>query len=519
MRIVPTFYPWQSAYGSIALEIGSAGASMATKPFGASALRSAYYKQIRRTVSHSIGMFWWVMLEVCNHPGETGDVVMRSVVRLREDTLQSVSCRRGEPLRRLWNRRWLVVLAAWLISCLMIFSRRPDALLNPQFLAEDGTYFYAQAYNFGGLHALTFPIAGYLVTSARLAALIATFFPVSWGPAIFNVLGILIQGAPAAFLFTDRCDRLIPNWYARGAIAFLYLAIPSSFELDAAMTYSQWHLALLAFLVIVAEPPSAVGWKVFDAVTLVVAGLSGPFCILLAPVILLKWLRTRNSHLLRLFALDLFAVLAQAGVMLTQISTGRARGALGISPVELARIIAGQVFLAATFGMKGYAVIATTSWWSSEWFPILLAVAAMTFLGAVLPRAPHELQLLWMFAALVLVSSLFSPITNGSGTYWQRLAHPMWNGRYEFFLIEAWLVTLVWLVSSSSASLPRRVALIVLAFTCLIAIPIDWEYPAFKDYHYQVYVQRFERLPAGSRFVIPLNPPMEPAWTMTLIKR
>ena len=117
--------------------------------------------------------------------------------------------------KRWWDRRWLVILVASLVACVLIFLRRPDALLNPQFCAEDGTYYYSQAYNLGGLRALLLPVAGYLLLSARLVALVAMYFPLSWAPAIFNVCAILMQAAPVSFLFTSRFDHLIPNWYAR----------------------------------------------------------------------------------------------------------------------------------------------------------------------------------------------------------------------------------------------------------------------------------------------------------------
>jgi hypothetical protein len=76
----------------------------------------------------------------------------------------------GQPVW--WHRRWLIIVAASLVAFLLIFLRRPDALLNPQFLAEDGTSFYADAYNLGGLRALFLPIAGYLLVSDRLVGLI-----------------------------------------------------------------------------------------------------------------------------------------------------------------------------------------------------------------------------------------------------------------------------------------------------------------------------------------------------------
>lgn len=419
--------------------------------------------------------------------------------------------------QRWWSRRWIIILIASLIACLIIFLRRPDALLNPQFFAEDGAYYYAQAYNLGGLRALLLPAAGYLLLSARLVALIAMYFPLSWGPAIFDACATLAQAAPVSFLFTRRFDRLIPNWYARGAIALLYLAAPNSYRLDGSLTYAQWHLALLATLVVIAAPSSGRAWKVFDGAIILLSGLSGPYCFSLAPVILLRWLRTHNRQHLTLLVINLFATAVQGVTLLANMTAQRGSESLGASGVALARIVAGQFFLAAVFGGKGYAVISTTSWWASTWFPILVSLSIVSFIAFILSRAPQELQLLWLFAVLVFGSALIAPIGAGDN-YWQQLAHPLWNLRYVFLLIVAWLATLIWLLTRTPGIPPaaRRVALVLLTLTCMIGIPLDWQHPAFTDNHYEAYVQQFDRMPPGSRIEIPLNP--DPYWTMTLIK-
>lgn len=446
---------------------------------------------------------------------ESGNEKSHPVGKVSTDETNSSVIGQRPIQEQSWRHRSLLVAAASVVSFLIIFSHRPDALLNPQFLAEDGAYFYAQAYNLGPWRALALPIAGYLVTSARLAGLIAVFFPVSWGPAIFNTLAIVIQIAPVTLLFTNRFDHLVPNWYARVALVFLYLALPNSFELDAAMTYSQWHLALLAALVVIAAPPSNKRWRVFDGFIILLAGLSGPFCLLLAPVILLRWLRVRSPHLLTLFMINLVASAAQVITLIATGSSARAHGNLGINAVELARIIAGQLFVAATLGMRGYMLVGTLGWWATDWFPVAIAIAGAVFLGYTLRTAPQELRLLWLFSALVLAASLFSPVIPGPGTYWQRLAAPGWNLRYEYLLGIAWLSTLVWILSTRPKPALRRLTLVLLTFTCLAAIPLDWQYSPFTDYHYQSYVTRFERLPVGSRIAIPLNPG---GWTMVLIK-
>src|SRR5437867_13341376 len=79
----------------------------------------------------------------------------------------------------------VIFLAAFLV----IFSRRPDAILNAQFFAEDGKLWYADAYRFG-LRSLLFPADGYLHTVARLAALVTLIFPFSLATLVMNFFAI-----------------------------------------------------------------------------------------------------------------------------------------------------------------------------------------------------------------------------------------------------------------------------------------------------------------------------------------
>lgn len=43
----------------------------------------------------------------------------------------------------------MTVVAASGIACVAAFLRRPDAILNPRFFAEDGTIWYAEALGSG----------------------------------------------------------------------------------------------------------------------------------------------------------------------------------------------------------------------------------------------------------------------------------------------------------------------------------------------------------------------------------
>src|SRR6185369_10870364 len=54
------------------------------------------------------------------------------------------------PLRR----EWLVLLAVFLAGIVIVLSRKPDVLYNPQFYIEDGREWYSQAHDLGPLRAM-----------------------------------------------------------------------------------------------------------------------------------------------------------------------------------------------------------------------------------------------------------------------------------------------------------------------------------------------------------------------------
>jgi len=59
-------------------------------------------------------------------------------------------------------------LLVFFVALLAIFSRCPSLFTHAQFYAEDGTVWFADAYNFGWLHSLLMPNAGYYSTVERL---------------------------------------------------------------------------------------------------------------------------------------------------------------------------------------------------------------------------------------------------------------------------------------------------------------------------------------------------------------
>ncbi|MGV8637483.1 hypothetical protein ACV35N_36180, partial [Pseudomonas aeruginosa] len=63
-----------------------------------------------------------------------------------------------------------VIALSFAAAFLLMWARRPDLLINPQFWAEDGYYWYSGAYNGNILSFLATPVNGYFQTISKITA-------------------------------------------------------------------------------------------------------------------------------------------------------------------------------------------------------------------------------------------------------------------------------------------------------------------------------------------------------------
>lgn len=414
--------------------------------------------------------------------------------------------------------RWAIPLTVGVIACALIISRRPDAVFNAQFWGEDGRYWFGDAYRLGGFQALFRPVNGYFVTDARLAGWLASFFPLTYGPLIFNSLAIVIQTLPAVFIVSGRLDAVIPNRYLQAFLAFLYVATPNAWEIQTNITNAQWHLAFLAFLVLIASRPSGRAWRVFDIAVITLTGLSGPYALVLAPIMGYYWWKTRSSWTAKLFVVNGVTALIQSAVLLVSVNEQRGHWALGASVSRFVRILGGQVYAAGTIGVNNYALhLTSTGRWFTWWLPTLVTGAGLALMLYAVWKGPLELKLLLAYGALVFAAALKSPYIGGTKPQWQVMILPEVAARYEYLLIIGWLATLVWLICQRKPLLLRGAALLLLVGVLLIGIPADWRYPSFLDLHFYRYAAQFNAMPSGSSIAIPINPGWA-KWTLHLVK-
>jgi hypothetical protein len=176
------------------------------------------------------------------------------------------------------------------VAALVLLIRKTDALLNPQFWAEDGTVFFLQQYE-GGASALVRGYAGYLQLVPRLIALFAdTLFPYAAIPSVYNYASLLLTLAVIANVFSPRFPGT-----NRPLLALAVVLVPhATNEVFLNVTNLQWILCLLLILTLLKEIPherygNVYAQAAFDFLVVILCGLTGPFIVFLTPLFAWKW--------------------------------------------------------------------------------------------------------------------------------------------------------------------------------------------------------------------------------------
>jgi hypothetical protein len=398
---------------------------------------------------------------------------------------------------------------------LIIFSRRPDAILNAQFWAEDGQRWYADAYQFG-LRCLfiTDELGGYLHTVPRLTALLALLVPFSLAPLVMNLCAIAIQISPASLFVSSRFS----NFPLAGRLlaSFLYLALPNTYEVNANATTIQWHLGLLAFLVLVAQPATGWKWRLFDGIVLVLITLESPIGVLLVPVAAVLWWKRRTRWSKISLASLVPGAIVQAFIVL--FSHARRSAPNGATFHRLVGILGGQIFLSPLLGSKTLLHMTLRHMphyvYAREMIALVIGVAVLLY---SLRYAPVEVKLFVLFGFAVLSISLARPIPGSMPKpQWELMCFPGHGNRYYFLPSIAFMAALVW-VAMGGSRVPRYVAGLLLLLLPL-GIVRDWRYGDFVDLHFHQYASKFRRLPPGATIVIPINPVNADNWKVKLTK-
>ncbi|MDZ8108407.1 MAG: hypothetical protein RM338_22665 [Nostoc sp. DedQUE12a] len=422
------------------------------------------------------------------------------------------------------ERRLLYIhIIMFLLAFILIISRRPDAILNPQFWAEDGTVFYAQAYNNGSLNSLFLPYAGYLHAVPRLTAAFSMLFPLKSAPLVFNLIAIIIQILPVNFLISSRFSKLIPNINYRIFISFLYLALPGCYEIHANITNAQWHIALLIFMALIAQS-SRLLINLLDTILVFIGGLTGPFSIIITPAIsffiLSDRFKEKRSYtfrsakflLLIITAIFQFIVIANDKTGQDRIS-GLNSNLLSLNTLDkISKILTNQLFFISFLGTKiTDRLVKTLPEYLYNYLSVITVIIGASILFYLLLKSPFALKSFIIFSALIpsaVIASEFPDISE--------FLLVGFGGRYWFNFILSFSLGVLWLSHQiyKKRNHISKILVAIILLLMIVGISSDWQHPPFTDFEFAKYADKFAELPTGQKLLIPINPTL----SMELIK-
>jgi hypothetical protein len=226
--------------------------------------------------------------------------------------------------------------AAVLTACAataILFLRRPIAFLHPQFYAEDGAVFFMDAER-SPVSSILHPYSGYLHVGIRIVAALASPLDLRWIPAAYFSASLLAFVLLELALFSRRLGLPRP-WVFGLLVAFM----PHSGEVFDNLTNVQWLTGLGLLLLALTRDPRGPAARWLDLGYAAVAGLTGVFSIVFAPIFIARAALRRTPDSFRLACV----VVAAGFVQDYEITNS-------VSPPEAAA--PGALAVAANFGYR-----------------------------------------------------------------------------------------------------------------------------------------------------------------------
>lgn len=401
----------------------------------------------------------------------------------------------------------LSIVSVVFVCAAIIFLRRPDAITQAQFWAEDGAVWYATAYRHG-LGSIFMTYAGYFGTVYRIVAATALTLPFSSVAIFFNIVALCFQLLPVLMLCGGRLPFI--KYRSLGILlSLIYVCVPNSAEVFSNFSNIQWHLTFLVLLIILAKPSERLTWKIFDYSALILTGLSSPVAIMISPILLWLYWRHRTPRYRNL----LFVAFCLAAIQLLYILFLSHYERVGISHPNIhyfIEMLTGQVFIGGLLGQNSVNILYKDP-------PALLAVFTLCagIITYVFIKGPEWLKLCIAYSGILIVAMLASLKPVAGFDPWQGLTNPTGGQRYWYIPILIWIGVLMWMALRGPAKVARVIGTVGMLIL-IIGIVQDWRITPKTDRNFQYYVTQFEKAPSGTKIKIPTNPE---GWYVNLIKK
>jgi len=181
-------------------------------------------------------------------------------------------------------KQQIALLITIAIALCFAFLKLKGLSVNQTLWAEDGTVFINQARELG-FSSLFVTYAGYFHAYPRLIAWISSFFDLEQTPLIFLSAWFLAY-ISLIYVATNRLLKCELAPLSACIIVIFMLAQPHSGEVFFTLTNAQWFTgAALAIYVLIPVKDTSSN---FEKTILLIASLTGPFSLVLTPVLMLQ---------------------------------------------------------------------------------------------------------------------------------------------------------------------------------------------------------------------------------------
>lgn len=375
----------------------------------------------------------------------------------------------------------------------IVFFRRPSLFLAPQMFFEDGVIFFHQQWQ-KGFEAIFIPYAGYLHLVPRLAAWASSFLPVSVAPWLFFMVGLSSVLATVLKAASPRVGFPYAYW-----CALVVLCQPNGDEIMAILTNVHWWAGVILLLVGLSSAPRTRGQLTRDLLAVALAGLSGPWAVLCAPLFLFRLWQRRTWSQLAIVVLLLVTASIQMHFNLAGVpaltpeyfTTHALRSVAGLGFRLGGQLIGYHPNYYSYFLPSATHLLSIRPWEIVAFFAWLIVLVAIP-----VRKFYFETRCSFIAFALIMVASTIVR-TNG----WEYMLFDlMIDQRYVFIplLLTYWLV----IIAIDNSGWRRSLSV---AFLALIVIrnADNFRMPPVVDFHWSRYAPQLEK---GEAVTIPVFP-------------
>ena len=194
------------------------------------------------------------------------------------------------------NKNFKLVL--FLSILLIFFYKSPYILLNGRFVAEEGDFFFRNAYLFGPIKGLTqvFWGSSYFNLWPNISAVLSTLVPLEYSPLVSVYCAAILQIYLFIFIIFSKSSFIISN-FDKTIISLVVLASPPMVaEVWLNNLGAQVYFTILTVLIFFQKDISKNIFNKLSPIILFLSGMTSLLPCILSPFFLFKYLKKKSKY-------------------------------------------------------------------------------------------------------------------------------------------------------------------------------------------------------------------------------